>query len=453
MPYRSRGCRRFKAFENFRKNPIWSNVVVVEQIARSCNIRQNPLSIDLGELGMMPLKTALPLPRYCRRKPLKSGRWAYFFEPPTWAREQGCHVKAEPLGEDYAAAVERAKYVLLPSFDSWRSCGLTDMVPVYIPPGSFDWLVSVFKGHQKWKEIDHKTQRSYEQGLALFADYRLKDGTRAGSKQISDFKRSFVDAVYAKLLIVEEKDADGNIVQRERRRYANAAMTACRRAWFVGQRAEEERVPAVNPFSKMGLRAWAPGQQIRKTPTATWDELIAFRAKANELGYRSVATAALVAWEWLQREEHVFGAFEISHYRPKERPNSVRIVHPKNGEDAWWPLFDETGGMLFPELVAELDEIKRTNMSGLVFRRDHMHRRSPIPLPWITAKQNLRYLREIVKKIVRAAALREELSFTSFRHGGFTEAADSHLTDAELRAAGCHRSSQQEPTYAKRTRN
>jgi hypothetical protein len=123
--------------------------------------------------------------------------------------------------------------------------------------------------------------------------------------------------------------------------------------------------------------------------------------------------------KWLRREEHVFGALEISHYRPKERPNSVRIVHPKNDEEAWWPLFDETGSTLFPELMAELNEIKQTTVSGLVFRRDHSHRRSPTPLPWITAKQDLRYLRGVVKKIVRAVDLREELSFTSFRHGGF----------------------------------
>jgi len=154
---------------------------------------------------MKPPRTALKLPRYCRRKPLKNGRWAYFFEPPTWAREQDCHVNAEPLGQDYTAAVERAEYVLLPAFDSWRSRGLTDMVPAAAVPGSFDWLVGIFKAHQKWKDIDHKTQRLYEQGLALFADHKLKDGTRAGSKQISDFTKGFVDAVYAKLLVVEEK--------------------------------------------------------------------------------------------------------------------------------------------------------------------------------------------------------------------------------------------------------
>lgn len=165
--------------------------------------------------------------------------------------------------------------------------------------------------------------------MSLFANHQLKDGTRAGSKQISDFTKGFVDAVYAKLLVVEEKNPDGTIVKRERRRFANAAMVACRRAWFVGQRAEEKKVPAVNPFSRMGLKTRAPGQAARETPTATWDELVAFRATAVTRGFQSVATAALVTWEWLQREEHVFGAFEIEHYRPKERPEQRKDRAPQ----------------------------------------------------------------------------------------------------------------------------
>jgi hypothetical protein len=349
------------------------------------------------------------------------------------------------------AAVDRVENVLLPAFDSWRSRGLTDMVPASPTPATFDWLVSIFKKNSKWNEVDHKTQRFYDRGLALFANHTLKDGSRVGSKQISDFTKGFVDAIYAKLLVVECVDADGKIVKRERRRSANASMTACRRAWFVGQRAQETMVPGGNPFSRMGLKTRAPGQPKRETPTANWDDLVAFRMAAKKLGYGSVRTAALLTWEWLQREEHVFGAFEISHYRPTERPNSVKIVHPKNGEEAWWPLFDETGEPLFPELTAELDAIKETTVSGLVFRRDHEHRRSHTPLPWFTERKDLRYLRRVVKKIIAAAGLRTELSFTSFRHGGFTEGADSDLTDAELRAAARHRSTRQLPTYAKRT--
>jgi hypothetical protein len=395
---------------------------------------------------------SVKLSRYCRKKSLRNGRCAYFFEPPTWARNQGCCVQAEALGTEYAVAMERAENILLPAFDSWRSRGLTDMAPPLPVPGSFDWLVFIFKSHQKWNDVSAKTQRCYDQGFSLVANHILKDGTRVGSKQISDFTKGFVDAIYAKLLFVEETDANGTPIQRERRRFANAAMTACRRAWFVGQRAQETMVPAINPFARMGLKARSPSQIPQETPTANWDELVAFRRAANKLGYGSVGTAALLAWEWLQREEHVFGAFDISHYRPSERPNAVRIVHPKNGEEAWWPLFDEVGAPLFPELMADLDEIKEKTTSGLVFRRDHEHRRSLIPLPWITARGDLRYLRTVVKKIVLAAGIRRELSFSSFRHGGFTEGADSDLTDAELRAAGRHRSARQLPTYAKRTR-
>ncbi|MBP0116243.1 hypothetical protein JWS04_35355 [Bradyrhizobium vignae] len=133
-----------------------------------------------------------------------------------------------------------------------------------------------------------------------------------------------------------------------------------------------------------------------------------------------MATAALVAGEWLQREEHVFGAFEIAHYRPKERPNGVKIVHAKNGEEAWWPLFDETGEPLSPELMAELDEVKRTMVSGR-FSGEIAHRRASTPLPWITERKDLRYLRSVVKDIIVEAGIRIELSFTSFRHGGFTD--------------------------------
>ena len=75
--------------------------------------------------------------------------------------------------------------------------------------------------------------------------------------------------------------------------------------------------------------------------------------------------------------------------------------------------------------------------------------------PWPTwPKPDLIDLGQVslkVKKIIRAAGLRDELSFTSFRHGGFTEAADADLSDAEIRAQSRHRSAKVLPRYAKRT--
>ena len=57
--------------------------------------------------------------------------------------------------------------------------------------------------------------------------------------------------------------------------------------------------------------------------------------------------------------------------------------------------------------------------------------------PWPTfPKENeidLTHMSRKVKEVIRAAGLRDELTFTSFRHGGFTEAANSDPTDAEIR--------------------
>src|SRR5882672_442507 len=101
--------------------------------------------------------------------------------------------------------------------------------------------------------------------------------------------------------------------------------------------------------------------------------------------------------------------------------------------------------------MPELDATREQAITGLVFRRDHGHRRGRVPLPWMTPRGGLDYLRATVKHIIRAAELRDELSFTSFRHGGFTEAADADLSDAEMRAAGRHKSTKVLPRYAKRT--
>ena len=100
---------------------------------------------------MKPPRTAKRLPRYTRRKLLARGQWAYFFEPPTWARKAGCPVQSEALGTDYDRAVRRAEDVLLPALDSWRTGGTSDLVPLGPASGSFDWLVSIFKTHHAWR--------------------------------------------------------------------------------------------------------------------------------------------------------------------------------------------------------------------------------------------------------------------------------------------------------------
>jgi hypothetical protein len=56
-----------------------------------------------------------------------------------------------------------------------------------------------------------------------------------------------------------------------------------------------------------------------------------------------------------------------------------------------------------------------------------------------------------VKVVIRAVGLRDELSFTSFRHGGFTEGGDAELTDREMLAQGRHMTVKVLSKYTKRT--
>jgi hypothetical protein len=85
-------------------------------------------------------------------------------------------------------------------------------------------------------------------------------------------------------------------------------------------------------------------------------------------------------------------------------------------------------------------------------RRDYAYRRGKVPPPWITRRGDLDCFSGGIENIVRAAGLRDELSFTYFHQGGFTGCADADMTEAEVRAAGRLRSACQSPTYAKRTR-
>ena len=394
---------------------------------------------------MTPRRSARPLPRYVLRKPLK-GSWGYFFNVPMWARSAGCPVQNEALGTDYTAAVERAETVLLPAFDSWRTGGESDAAQAVIArPGTLDWVFAEYRADRRYTKLDSRSRHNHEVGFRLVGRYVLKDGRRLGEARLPAITGGVVDALYEKLLIVRKTDTAGNVIERERRTTVNHAMKSCRRAWNVVARRNPGKVPMVNPFSAMGLIS-----SRRETPTATYAELQAFRSKAVEMGYPSLATAALIGWEWLQRERDIFATFEVTHYRPKERPNAVRVVHEKTDEENWIPLFDEKGVPIYPELMNELDAIKRQRIGGLMLRRDSDARR-----PWPTYPKegeiDFTHMGRKVKKIIRAAGLRTELTFTSFRHGGHTEGADSDLSDAEIRAISRHKSAKVLPRYAKRT--
>ena len=254
---------------------------------------------------MKRTRSALPLPRYVVRKPLKSG-WGFFFYVPTWARKAGCPMSNEPLGTDHAAAVERAETVLLPAFDAWRTGG--DEVKITTArTGTLDWVFAEYRADRRFTRLAGNTRRHHETSFRLVGHYKLKNGQPFGKQPLSAITGAVVDQLYDKLCTVSETDADGNTIERERRTTINYAMKTCRRAWNVVARRHPGKMPVVNPFAAMGLKS-----STRQTPTATYQELQAFRTKAIEMGLPSLATAALIGWEWLQREADIFGTFDVN---------------------------------------------------------------------------------------------------------------------------------------------
>jgi hypothetical protein len=264
--------------------------------------------------------------------------------------------------------------------------------------------------------------RVHETGIKMLCEYRCRDGSRLGSWLLRSFITAVVDDLFKKLLF---KDVNGTKI--ERRTTVNHAMKTARTAWNTVSRANSAAFPAKNPFEKMNLQS-----TNRETPHATFAELQAFRAKAVEMGHQSIATGALIGWEFLQREAHIYIRFTAEHYRPPDRPKHVCVVNYKTSTGSWEPLFNTKGKPLYPELMAELDAMKDLRPTGgLMLRRDGSG------IPWATKGEMLTHFARVVKKIIRAAGLRDELTFTSFgRHGGGTEAQDSGLTDAQLRQKG-----------------
>src|SRR5258708_4029655 len=170
------------------------------------------------------------------------------------------------------------------------------------------------------------------------------------------------------------------------------------------------------------------------------------------MGGPSLGTAMMLTWEWLQREEHIFTAFEFAHYRPKDHPNEVYVVHPKNGEAVWIPLYDAAGAALFPEVMVRMDLMKRNRIGGgPFFVRDWRDRRTDARLPWAARTGNGRTITRKTREILDAVGLPREITFTSFRHGGLTELGDAELSDAQIRAISRHKSAERPAGYVKRT--
>jgi hypothetical protein len=197
-----------------------------------------------------PPRSALPLPRYVERRPLKTGGWGHFFHVPSKYKKKGCALDDEPLGLDYDAAVKRAETILLPAFDAWRSGdSKTATVPAIAATGTLDCVFAEYRADRRYTKLDAGTKRNHENGFKLVGGFTLKDGTLLGDRRANLIDTSVTDALYEALLPL--KDDDGNVIG-ERRTTVNHAMKSCRRAWNICARRNPGKLPLVKSIRSDG---------------------------------------------------------------------------------------------------------------------------------------------------------------------------------------------------------
>ena len=208
-----------------------------------------------------------------------------------------------------------------------------------------------------------------------------------------------------------------------------------------------EHFPEHSPFAEMRLV-----EQYAEFPAASYLELVTFEATAEQIGHPSVGTAARTGWEWLLRERDILCNLNVDDYRAKSAADYVYLEHGKNEQSVWVNLLDyKDGSPMFPELTAKLDRAAKGRDAGPLIFRDDDWRETGKYVPWDTLLGDGSAFDKIVKQIIKAAGLRPELSFGSFRQGGFTELGEAELTEIEIMHLGRQKSARVMRRYPKRT--
>ena len=367
-------------------------------------------------------------PRYMREKRLKDGRVAYFWEPPGLYLRQGFTGHAEPLGTDYATAVERSR-LLTAHLDSWRTGrGGAHVEGGTVGFGTVAWLFNRYlKSSAFANRVSERSRYEYRRALDRIEQTKTKIGGVVGDLPVASITPAAVDKIYLDL----QKGPRG-----KRLRQANLSIDIARRAWKVVRRLVPAAVPAENPW--MGVE-----RDTRRAtkPAATRAEAYALAAELKAMGEPHLGAAVLICFEWHQRPEHVLrGDVTWADYRPTQRPDAVLVRHHKTGEKGWMPLHDD-GDPLFPELEAYLGELKQLGL--------------PIVLTSGARGPARPYSNEFAERRVREARKRAKLgshvTLDACRHGGLTELGDAGATEFEGMAASMHKTPEALRLYVKRS--
>lgn len=267
---------------------------------------------------------------------------------------------------------------------------------VYIDAGTVRGLVATYKKTAKWTALRDNSKIAYNMLFEKALDVRLGNSkVSVGEMHHTNFKSMHAEALYHYLK---------EHVSEHR---ANHTMKVMRCVWSV---LAPKGLVKGNPFAKMGLRS-LPDRIVLWEP----EQVMHFIKTADEAGYWSIGTLALLCYDLCQRpgdmKRLTWAKFDGEYFdfvqeKTKERvtipasPRLLQRLHGINGEAT--------------------DYILKYEATGKPYGRFDYYK--------------------IAARIRKLAGLPSHLQIRDLRRTGATEMAEAGVTEDELRSVTGHRS-------------
>jgi len=405
-----------------------------------------------GNHTVSQLSVHISLPPHLRYHEGKDGNLHFRFEPPTRDRKAGFAPTCVPLGTNVGVAIKKVETDLLPRLRAFRMGGTALKMPTGPVPGTIDALIELYETEPTSTYFTNNTDRSRKQVhyyLKRAADHVFRgghnEGMRLGSLRIDEAAPQDGRRFRIEFECVEEFDHEtGGMVVRKRARTAKLVFEALK-TMFFSMKGLHDDVPSENPFANLRFSR----HETEEIYAACLEDLLLTMAAGKVLGCDSIATMCLVAYDLQIRVESIGSRLMVPHYKPADRPEMMKITHWKTKQSRWIHLRDRDGNPLYAELEARLDACKGDRTDGILIPRD-----GTADQPWGNPDGSLSTaFYDKFHEVVAAAGLHSDCKFTSFRHGGITEAAEAGCTDAEVMILSGHLDPSTAHGYIKKTRS
>lgn len=344
--------------------------------------------------------------KYLQKVKLKGGtKWVI---NPSRAVRKALDVGYEPY-DTYIEARDRSTE-LEKAFDDYkRSQRVTKKM--HIEEDTVDALWQFYTSRDAYQKLSANSRRTYS-----FL-YRTASEMRIGKSNIP-FGRMLIKNVTAKTA----DDLFLVLKNSKSLHRANSVVKVLRRIWFVGRRGVLSD-SASNPFQQMGLQKLNP----RRTRW-TSDEVNTFVRTADDLGFKSVGTLALLCYDLCQR------------------PGDMRQLIWANFNGDLFSFTQEKTGQemnleLSPRLSERFSDIPRGDDDDFIITYEATGR------PY-----DMRMYAKIAQHVRTVAKLDPDLQIRDLRRSGATTMGEAGCTEDEIAAVTGHTSRQMLEIYVNPTR-